>query len=302
MQRLAADLLAVRAPAGSPDGGESRPVMASPEGFEAVGGLLATQATPAENEPPAWAPISAAPEPLAGRQLVVAGAVTVEIVDAEGRVLRLSPSGAEQRDIPEVGDDRLAETMVIALPAEGSYQLRIVAAEATSVDLRLRTIAADQISASAAYHRVAFASGTVGSLRLDPATTVGPLQLDDDGDGATDREAPPLAALGPAESADWAAPTSSATVRCVRARQGWCIGAATVALVGEDAGGSGVALLEYSLDGGKHFAPYTQSINVDAAQVGLVLVRAVDRAGNEQYPLTAVQVGPERMWLPAMYR
>ncbi|MFE9776092.1 OmpL47-type beta-barrel domain-containing protein [Streptomyces sp. NPDC005931] len=84
---------------------------------------------------------------------------------------------------------------------------------------------------------------------------------------------------------DTTPPVTGVTVGGVRNSDGAYVGRATVTVGATDHGGSGVAGIEYSLDGGPYLA-YTAPVVVDRAGRHTVAYRASDRAGNTSQPLT----------------
>ncbi|MER6806937.1 MULTISPECIES: OmpL47-type beta-barrel domain-containing protein [Streptomyces] len=84
---------------------------------------------------------------------------------------------------------------------------------------------------------------------------------------------------------DTTPPVTGVTVEGTRNSDGAYVGDATVTVSATDEGGSGVAGIEYSLDGGPYLA-YTGPVVVDRAGRHTVAYRATDRAGNTSEPLT----------------
>lgn len=85
---------------------------------------------------------------------------------------------------------------------------------------------------------------------------------------------------------DTTPPATGVTVEGTRNSDGAYVGDATVTLSADDGhGGSGVAGIEYSLDGGPYLA-YTGPVVVDRAGRHTVAYRASDQAGNTSEPLT----------------
>ncbi|GGS87235.1 OmpL47-type beta-barrel domain-containing protein [Streptomyces griseoviridis] len=78
---------------------------------------------------------------------------------------------------------------------------------------------------------------------------------------------------------DTTAPVTGATVEGARNANGAYVGGAKVTVSATDAGGSGVAGIEYALDGGPYLA-YAAPVLVDRAGSHTVAYRASDRAGN----------------------
>ncbi|MFE1428663.1 OmpL47-type beta-barrel domain-containing protein [Streptomyces fungicidicus] len=85
---------------------------------------------------------------------------------------------------------------------------------------------------------------------------------------------------------DTTPPATGATVEGTRNSDGAYVGDATVTLSADDGhGGSGVAAIEYSLDGGPYLA-YTGPVIVDRAGRHTMAYRASDKAGNTSEPRT----------------
>ncbi|MFI2426100.1 OmpL47-type beta-barrel domain-containing protein [Streptomyces sp. NPDC018955] len=85
---------------------------------------------------------------------------------------------------------------------------------------------------------------------------------------------------------DTTPPATGVTVAGTRNSDGAYVGDATVTVSADDGhGGSGVAGIEYSLDGGPYLA-YTEPVVVDRAGRHTVAYRASDNAGNTSEPLT----------------
>ncbi|WP_420842024.1 OmpL47-type beta-barrel domain-containing protein, partial [Haloactinopolyspora alba] len=78
---------------------------------------------------------------------------------------------------------------------------------------------------------------------------------------------------------DTTPPTVSAEVSGDQDADGNYVGAATVAVSADDAGGSGVASVEYALDGGA-FQAYSEPVTVEAVGSHTVQYRATDNSGN----------------------
>ncbi|GGW76141.1 OmpL47-type beta-barrel domain-containing protein [Streptomyces griseoloalbus] len=85
---------------------------------------------------------------------------------------------------------------------------------------------------------------------------------------------------------DTTPPATGVTVEGTRNSDGAYVGDATVTISADDGhGGSGVAGIEYSLDGGPYLA-YTEPVVVDRAGRHTLAYRASDKAGNTSAPLT----------------
>src|SRR5690606_6242793 len=84
---------------------------------------------------------------------------------------------------------------------------------------------------------------------------------------------------------DTAPPVTGVNVEGTRNSDGAYVGNARVTVTATDEGGSGVAGIEYSLDGGPYLA-YSGPVLVDRAGRHTVAYRATDRAGNTSEALT----------------
>jgi plastocyanin len=84
---------------------------------------------------------------------------------------------------------------------------------------------------------------------------------------------------------DTAPPVTGVTVEGTKNSDGAYVGSARVTIAATDGGGSGVAGIEYSLDGGPYLA-YGAPLVVDRAGAHTVVYRATDRAGNTSEPRT----------------
>ncbi|WP_328432428.1 OmpL47-type beta-barrel domain-containing protein [Streptomyces sp. NBC_00453] len=88
-----------------------------------------------------------------------------------------------------------------------------------------------------------------------------------------------------APAQDTTPPVTGATVGGTRNSDGAYVGSAKVTVSATDEGGSGVAGVEYSLDGGPYLA-YSAPVVVDRAGTHSVAYRAGDKAGNTSAALT----------------
>ncbi|MFC5957663.1 OmpL47-type beta-barrel domain-containing protein [Streptomyces pratens] len=84
---------------------------------------------------------------------------------------------------------------------------------------------------------------------------------------------------------DTTPPVTGVSVEGSKNSDGAYVGSAKVTVSATDAHGSGIAGIEYSLDGGPYLA-YTQPVVVDRAGRHTVAYRASDKAGNTSAPLT----------------
>ena len=155
------------------------------------------------------------------------------------------------------------------------------------------TVAVNATDAGSGVERVEYAIGDTGPWQ--PYTT--PVVIDQVGSHRVRYRAVDKAGNAAAEktvaftvvappASDTTPPVTGATVEGTRNSNGAYINSAKVTVSAtDDHGGSGVAAIEYSLDGGPYLA-YTAPVSVDRAGTHSVTYRARDKAGNTSEPRT----------------
>ena len=112
---------------------------------------------------------------------------------------------------------------------------------------------------------------------------------------------PVTAVLDAGGSSDAEAPVTVIQLDGQKSPFGWYIGPVTVTMSATDnPGGTGVASIQYTTDGGKTALVYNSPFVVDAERVSLILAKASDAAGNEEVPLARKNVGASKSYLPAI--
>lgn len=245
------------------------------------------------------------PTPLAGRQLLLNGAASLSVVDAQGRVVRITATGAQELGIPGASLHQVGASTSIFLPEGGAYTITVRGHAMDVVDLRLRTVISDNVAQTVIYKDIPLDSGSIATL--DYPTTSTPtyqINLDKDGDGANDAVITPLAVLNASDSADTTPPVTTVSLQGARSPRGWFVGPVIATLEAVDeANGSGVARIEYSLDGGRTVNVYTGPITINnAEEVASITARAIDRAGNEEVFFVTSLIGPQRVFIPITRR
>jgi pimeloyl-ACP methyl ester carboxylesterase len=271
--------------------------------------------------PPALSPASVqAPrdEPirLEGFWMSVEGPVDVEVIDANG--FRLDRKDSDYRDgsspgsslntanetIPGATYTELGESIFVFLPQDGRYMIHLAGWEQSEADIRLQTIAGDRVTRTAVYDGLPVSSQSLAVMALDPAvSSPAEFALDQDGDGIAEGSFPPSTLLDAQESLDNTSPHTMIQVEGSRSPGGAYLAPVTVSLNSVDGeGGSGVARIEYSLDGGVTAQVYQAPFQVDPLAVPLLLARATDRAMNEENPPASFRLSPAKIFIPAVVR
>jgi len=263
-------------------------------------GLLARSQQAAPEAAPRTAPL-----PLNGVYLTIDGPVEVMVNDAGGGLLQeqrpgVSPEGesgaAAIRGASLTG---LEETDFLFLPAGGRYTLQLEGETSGRVEVRLEQILGDEVAQTVLYSGLPVGANSRMVLDLESGSLPGDLRVDLDGDGIFEAARPASAVLDAQQSRDYTPPEISVRLTGAIGARGAFEGPVTVSLLAEDnAGGSGVALLEYSLDGGETALEYRGPFQVEPGTVKNILIRALDRNGNSA--LAERPLVPERLFLPLL--
>jgi pimeloyl-ACP methyl ester carboxylesterase len=272
--------------------------------------------------PPALSPTSVqAPRSeslrLDGFWMTVEGPVEVEVVDANGFRLDRTASGSSEGGnpvgIPNTAVDEpipgatyieLGESVLVFLPPDGRYMIHLAGWEQGAADIRLQTISGDRVSRTFIYDGLPVSEQSLAVLALDPGVSApAEFALDQDGDGTAEGSFPPSAVLDAQESQDNTPPRTAIHVEGIRTPEGYYFAPVTVSLSSVDGeGGTGVARIEYSLDGGMTAQVYQAPFQVDPLAVPLLLARSTDRAMNEENPPVSFRLSPARIFIPTLVR
>lgn len=245
------------------------------------------------------------PLPLNGIYLSVVGPASVEVSDVRGQSLqsssasRLDGGASPAQDLSGASLTELDEAVFIFLPEGGPYTLRLEGETPGRMQVRLQQIVSDAVSETALYSDLPVDENSQAVLSFASAATAGAFSLDLNGDGSFEVDFPPTARLNALESQDSAAPQVSILLMGTIASDGNFLAPVTVNIQAQDeAGGSGLLRLEYSLDGGKSTLEYRGPFQVDPETVEMILARAVDRAGNNAFAERPLL--PDQFYLPLL--
>lgn len=246
-------------------------------------------------------PITLEPEPLSGRQIIVQGDTLLKITDSIGNVSQVTADDFIESSIPGSGVYRIGSTTSIFVPDGQLYLIEVSGQQDDdSADLRLREIVQDVITTTILFKDIPINVGSVATMTYDPAGGEIPhLNVDLEGDGVVDEVKAPDAVLDGKESTDISPPTSLITIEYPPVGNDAQATITINALDEEE--GSGVSHVQYSFDGWKTVYSYTSPLTVNMTNVSEIWAKAVDKAGNEQYPLTEATI-TQRVFLPMLLR
>ena len=245
------------------------------------------------------------PLPLNGRILTLDGPVTIDIRDAsDGHIGPTGDGASFENTIPGATYQDLGDSQFIFLPEAGQYQIKVLGDRSASTNIRIMKISDGEVIQTDLYDDLPVTTSSLANLSYDPGAAVaGTFALDQDGNQVAEASFQPSQMLGAVESQDHIPPKTDIQLEGKHTSQGWFTGKVKVTLVAEDnPGGVGVAKLEYSLDAGKTVHKYTGAFTVEAGSTPFILIKATDRAGNEEAPLSYAEIGPYQVYLPALIK
>lgn len=245
--------------------------------------------------------------PVQGEWIEVNSPVELHIYDSLGN--HLGPSLEEEIDgrvieygIPNAQYNVLGHGKSAFVPAGIDYTVVLIGLDEGTFDLRLRSVAENEIQQTVIYKEVGVLPDSVAHVGLESGSSYR-LEMDLDADGTTDYTVPPTQILDPEESLDVEPPQSTITLEGQKDPLGFYQGLVTVTITAQDnPGGSGVDKILYSTDGGATVQTYTAPFTVHVDDVQIIDVKAIDRAGNEQATLTSARLTPYFLHLPSIIR
>jgi pimeloyl-ACP methyl ester carboxylesterase len=254
------------------------------------------------NSPPLPPQMRNTPFALDGGQISASGAVALHVYNSSGK--HTGPIEADRFEIGIPGSSYsvIGDTVFVTVPSGSIYTIKVDSKGAKDFDLRVRNIqglATNLIQRTTTYADIPI--GRAGHAELmyrpnssDPSQT---LKIDSNGDNFPDQEMPPTGDVGLGDSSDSTAPTVTIKLDGQKTLFGWYTGNVRVTVATSD-DKSGVAKVDYSANRGQTIQSYTGSFTVLAEQVPLLVVKAIDRAGNEGW--ATARIGPQKTYLPSI--
>ena len=244
------------------------------------------------------------PLPLNGSYLAVEGPAAVDVIDNTGkRLARPGEIPGEQNTISGASYTELGSGSFIFLPGGGRYEIWVSGEEPGLARLRLQKIVNDTVIQTVLYNDLPLTGRSRAFLVYDPAApAAGDFLLDQDGNSSAEGMFPPSYVLDARGSQDITPPVTRISLHGTLSSEGNFAGPVTASLSTTDGGESGVAKIEYSLDGGQTIQRYQGPFQVDPQVTAFILARATDRAGNEEARPVSAPLVPNRNYLPAVQR
>ena len=237
---------------------------------------------------------------LAGDWVEVNSPVELNVYDGLGN--HLGPLGGDiEYAIPGADYVAIGHDQSVFLPAGSPYRIALTGTGAGDFDLRLRKVTQNSVQTTVLFKDIPVITGAALSLSTDPDLGY-TLELDLDNDGIMDEYLPPTSILDPQDSQDATPPESAIQIVGARDLFGFYTGPVTITLsAADETGGSGLASILYSLDGNPA-QKYAKPFVINASQVSMIYVKAIDHAGNEESPLSEARLGVLRIFLPILNR
>jgi len=184
-----------------------------------------------------------------------------------------------------------------------NYTFEVQPNGVTPLDIRVIRSADDTVTETLLYTGIPASTATRIRLTGDPYLQ-NDWQLDVIGDGQVIQTVTPSAIFFDQQQIDTSAPDATIIqLSGTLGPQGWYEGTVLVTLTATDnPGGSGINRIEYAFSNQNQAHLYTAPFVVDAADVALLSVVAVDNAGNTQQTVSMQRVGPDKMFLPFLVR
>lgn len=258
---------------------------------------LATTASPAVQSA-----VDTTPAEFTGAQIIAFGAAAIQTYDAAGRYTGpLTDTELTVHAIPGSAYHHSAGVASVALLGGQAYTITVIPSGNSLVDLTLLQTTVNGTITTMLHTGLSVTVQSRIHLFGDPyqADT---WHMDIDGDGDIDQVHAPTLAYAPSETQDTLAPTTTINIQGALGPQGWYTAPATVTITSADGvDGSGVSRVEYMFVGDVRPRLYVGPFVADPAQVSVMYVAATDRAGNMHEPIQ-VRIGPERTWLPVVFK
>lgn len=226
---------------------------------------------------------------FSGTGVSVHSPVSMHAYDSFGNHTGPTSDGNFEANIPGSAYDTLDDAKFIWLPDDGHYTIKLEATDHGSFDYKIRKFENDINTSTALYDDIPLTAFTKAQTILDTSSAQPPtLQIDQDGNGTADKNIEPTSLLIGDANYDETPPQTAIELSGAQGQNSWYRSDVTVVLTAQDeAGGSGVSKIEYSLDNGQTVQTYTGPFTLSQEGVVKIKYRSSDKAGNAEIPREA---------------
>jgi pimeloyl-ACP methyl ester carboxylesterase len=224
--------------------------------------------------------------PLNGIRISTHSPVSLHVYDSSGNHTGPISDDSFEQTIPGSIYNTLGDASFVWLPNNGQYTLKLKATGQGNFDLKIKTYENDSNTSTTLYHDIPVTTSTKAQIDLDTSSAQSPiLRVDEDGDGTTDNTVGPTSTLIGGANYDETPPQTAIEFKGSSGDNSWYTNDVLVTLSAVDeASGSGVNNIEYSLDNGQTIQTYTQPFTLSQEGITNITFRSVDQAGNEEIP------------------
>ncbi|MBI4096129.1 MAG: alpha/beta hydrolase [Candidatus Levybacteria bacterium] len=228
--------------------------------------------------------VSSTPYSFSGTQVSVHSPVNIHVYDFEGRHTGPTPDGDFEANIPGSSYDTLDDAKFVFLPDDGQYDIKFEATDQGSFDFKIKEFENNTNTSTVLYSDMPLTADTKAETVLDTLSLEPPvLQIDQDGNGTIDKEEKPTAIIIGGSDFDHIPPRTAVGISGTKGNKSWYRSDVLVTLTAQDeASGSGVSKIEYSLDNGQTIQTYTEPFVVAREGRMKLQFHSADKAGNEE--------------------
>lgn len=244
-----------------------------------------------ENKTDIPAGVQTSPYKLTGKEVLVQSPVELHIYDSQNRHTGPIINGDFENNIPGSVYSTLGTTKSIWLPENGQYTFKLLATDNGDFDLKIRSFENDVNTQTIIYKDVPILNTTKIEADYNTALTPPMLEIDQDGNGTSDKQIEASALLTGDQNNDQASPTTTINLNGQKGNNSWYISDVTVELLANDQdSGSGILKTVYTLDGGQTTQEYSSPFIISSEGINKLQVKSIDRAGNEEFPVKTAEI------------
>lgn len=237
--------------------------------------------------------------PATGAQIIGYGAAEIHVYDSYGKHTGPTGTGVIEQSIPGSAYFNQGDLTTVGLVGGRTYIIEVVPTGLGPVDLSLVRSTLTETITTNLYLGINVTDQSRIKLTGDPYV-VDTWQLDVTGTGSDLQPVNPTTILLPSTEIDTITPSAVViTLDGFIGQDGWYTSPVTVTLSATDnAGGAGIARIEYSFNRDGHVRIYSGPFVVNPEQVRSISAIAVDGMGNTQAAFSQVRLRPELLYLP----